>query len=231
MSIWEKLASAVADVSIGATMGGWFSDRAARGVSTEDALPFTVGMITLGAKMAKADGLVIKDEVVAFKKVFKVSDAEMGNAARVFNLAKQDTTGYELCAEQLATLFKGDRNMLEYIVDGLFHIATADGMLHPQEEQFLGQVAKRFGFTNDEFGFMKARHATADERNPYAMLGVKPSVSDEELKRQYERMVAEAQPEKFVERGMPKEFVLIATAKLAALKEAHEAIARERHMA
>jgi DnaJ like chaperone protein len=85
MSIWEKLAAAVADVSTGAGMGGWFSDRAARRVSTEDALPFTVGMITLGAKMAKADGVVIKDEVVAFKKVFKVSDAEMGNAARVFN--------------------------------------------------------------------------------------------------------------------------------------------------
>jgi hypothetical protein len=115
--------------------------------------------------------------------------------------------------------------MLEYILDGLFHIATADGVLHPQEEQFLGQVAKRFGFTNDEFSFMKARHAAAHERNPYAMLGVKPSVSDKELKRQYERMVAEAQPDKFVERGMPKEFVLIATARLAALKEAH-ALAR-----
>lgn len=229
MSIWEKLAAAVADVSMGATiMSPWSGGGAAH---REDALPFIVGMITLGAKMAKADGVVTKDEVRAFKKAFKVSDAEMKHAARVFNLAKQDVAGYETDAAQIVTVFNGDRKALEYVLEGLLHIATADGVLHRQEENFLRKVAKQFAFTDAEFASMKARHAAADDRNPYEMLGVKPSVSDEELKSQYERLVAEAQPDKFVERGMPKEFIVIATAKLAALKEAYEAISRERHMA
>jgi DnaJ like chaperone protein len=107
MSIWEKLAAAVANVSLGATMGPRFGGEEAydspikRDWPVEDALPFTVGVIMLGAKMAKADGVVTKDEVRAFKKAFKVSNAEMREAARVFNLAKQDKTGYETCAEQL----------------------------------------------------------------------------------------------------------------------------------
>ena len=236
MSIWEKLAAAVANVSLGATMGPRFGGEEAydspikRDWPVEDALPFTVGVIMLGAKMAKADGVVTKDEVRAFKKAFKVSNAEMREAARVFDLAKQDKTGYETCAEQLVTVFKGDRKMLEYVLEGLFHIAKADEVLHPQEETFLGQVAKHLGFTDAEFACMKARHTVAHERNPYEVLGVKPSVSDKELKSQYRRLTAQNQPHDFVARGLPKEFVLIATAKLAAIQEAYEAIAGKRNL-
>ena len=97
-----------------------------------------MGVIVLGAKMAKADGSVTTDEVKAFKEAFNVSAAEMKQAAHVFNLAKQDMAGYEACAEQLVTLFRGNRKLLEDVLGGLFHIAKADDEVHPQEEQFLG---------------------------------------------------------------------------------------------
>jgi len=185
-------------------------------------------MISLGAKMAKSDGVVTKDEVRAFKKAFKVSDAEMKHAARAFNLAKQDPRGYEACAEELVTVFRGDRKMLEYVLEGVFHIAKADGVLHPQEEEFLRKVAKHFGFSDAEFTFMRARHTLGPGRDPYAVLGVKPSAGNDELNSQYRRLLAENAPDAFVRRGMPKEFVLIATDKVAAVKEAFEAIAQER---
>jgi DnaJ like chaperone protein len=224
MSIWETLGAATADLSI---LGLLQRDQKQKR-PLDDALPFAVGMISLGAKMAKSDGVVTKDEVRAFKKAFKVSDAEMKQAARVFNLAKQDVGGYEACVEELITAFRGDRKMLEYVLEGVFHIAKADGVLHPQEEEFLRQVAKRFGFTDAEFTFMKARHTIAAERNPYDVLGVKPSVSNEELRSQYRQLIAENQPDEFVARGMPKEFVLIATEKVAAIKQAYDVIAKER---
>jgi len=40
----------------------------------EHQVAFTVGVIALGAKMAKADGIVTRDEVLAFKEVFKVPE-------------------------------------------------------------------------------------------------------------------------------------------------------------
>ena len=223
MSIWDQLAAATADFSIMGLHRDQEQDR-----PLDDALPFTVGMISLAAKMAKADGVVTKDEVRAFKKAFKVSDAEMKHAARAFNLAKQDVSGYETCAEELVAVFRGDRKVLEYILEGIFHIATTDGVLHPQEEAFLRQVAKHFGFTDAEFTSMKARHTIATERNPYEVLGMKPSVSNDELRSQYRKLVAESQPDEFVTRGLPKEFVLIATEKVAAIKQAYDAIAKER---
>jgi DnaJ like chaperone protein len=196
----------------------------------ENQVAFTVGVIALGAKMAKADGVVTMDEVNAFKEVFKVPEGEMKNVARVFNLAKQDVAGYEAYAEQLATMFKGNRKLLEDVLEGLFHIAKADEHLHPNEEQFLHQVAKRFGFTDTEFSYIKARHVIASKRNPYDVLGVKPTITNEELKSHYHKLVAENHPDKLMARGVPKEFVAIATEKVATINEAYETIAKERGM-
>jgi DnaJ like chaperone protein len=152
----------------------------------------------------------------------------MRQAAHIFNLAKLDVAGYEACAEQLVTTFEGNRKLLEDVLEGLFHIAKADEALHPGEERFLGQVAKRFGFTDTEFNHIKARHLIAAKRDPYDVLGVKPSVSNEELKSHYRRLVADNQPDELVARGVPEEFVTIATEKLATITEAYEAIVKER---
>src|SRR6476661_7928 len=217
MSIWEKLSAATVDLSLAGQIAARLGDARGHHVrdqiqdkAADNALPFTVGMISLGAKMAKSDGVVTKDEV------------------RAFNLAKQGVAGYETCADELITVFRGDRKMLEYVLEGVFHIAKADGVLHPKEEEFLRKVAKRFGFTDAEFDFMKARHTPGPERNPYDVLGLEPSVGNDELRNHYSRLVAENQSDEFLARGMPKEFVLISTERVAAIKRAYNAIAKQR---
>jgi DnaJ like chaperone protein len=194
----------------------------------EDRVAFAVGVIALSAKMAKADGVVTMDEVNAFKEVFKVPEGEMKIVAHVFNLAKQDVAGYEAYAERLATMFKGNRKLLEDVLEGLFHIAKADEVLDPREEQYLAGVAKRFGMTDTEFAYIKARHVIGAKRTPYDVLGIKPSVSNEGLKSHYRKLVAENHPDKRIARGLPREFVSIATKKIAAINEAYDQIAKER---
>jgi DnaJ like chaperone protein len=235
MSIWERLAAATFESSPGASLTSTLfgrpsglSDNGKTQSSDDNALPFTVGMITLGAKMAKADGVVTKDEVHAFRKAFNLSNAEMKQAAHAFNIAKQDAAGYEIHADEIVSVFKGDRKLLGYTLDGLFHIAKADGDVPPAEEVFLGRVAKRFGFTDAEFAVVKARHLGANARNPYDVLGVNSSTSDVELTSTYHRLVVESQPNEFISRGMPAEFVSIAKSNLAAIEEAYKAIAKER---
>jgi len=205
----------------------WITTRSGTELA-EDRVAFAVGVIALGAKMAKADGVVTMDEVNAFKEVFKAPEDEMRHVAHVFNLAKQDAAGYETYAERLATMFKGNRKLLEDVLEGLFHIATADEVLHPREEQFLAGVAKRFGMTDTEFSYIKARHGIGAKRKPYDVLGVKPSVSNEELKSHYRKLIAENHPDKLIPRGLPKEFVSIATKKIATINEAYDQIAKER---
>jgi len=239
MSVWGKLAGAAAGLAIGGPIGALLGGVAGHYAidrdqeqdgPAENQVAFTVGVIALGAKMAKADGVVTMDEVNAFKEVFKVPDGEMKNVARVFNLAKQDVSGYEAYAEQLATMFKGNRKLLEDVLEGLFHIAKADESLHPGEEDFLSQVAKRFGLTPTEFSYIKARHVVASKRNPYDVLGIQPTISNDELKSQYRKLVADNHPDKLMARGVPKEFIAIATEKVATINEAYDSIAKERGM-
>jgi DnaJ like chaperone protein len=236
MSIWERLASAVAQSSVGASIGTLFGgaggaaevEREPLDRSADNEVPFTVGVIALSAKMAKADGVITRDEVKAFKEAFRVSDGEMKHVARIFNLAKEDVTGYEDFAEDLVNVFKGNRELLEDVLEGLFHIAKADEILHPQEEQFLRNVAKRFGLTDTEFNYIKARNVAATERNPYDVLGVNPSVSNDELKSHYRRLIADNNPDRLLARGVPKEFITIANTRVVAIDAAYDAIVKQR---
>ena len=236
MSIWGKLAGAAAGLAIGGPIGALLGGVAGHYVidrdqeqdgPAENQVAFTVGVIALGAKMAKADGVVTMDEVNAFKEVFKVPEGEMKNVARVFNLAKQDVAGYEAYAEQLAVMFKGNRKLLEDVLEGLFHIAKADHSCIRAKSSSWHEVAKRFGISDTEFGYVKARHVTAAKRNPYDVLGIVPS-SNEGLKGHYRKLVAENHPDKLIARGVPKEFVAIATEKIAVINEAYGEIAKER---
>ncbi len=239
MSIWGKMAGAAAGLAVGGPIGallggfaGHFAiDRNKRGDDSggaENQVAFTVGVIALGAKMAKADGVVTADEVDAFKDVFKVPEGEMKNVARVFNLAKQDVAGYEAYADQLASMFKDNKKLLGDVLDGLFHIAGADEVMHPAEEAYLKEVAGRFGFSETEFKYILARHVASDRRNPYDVLEVKPEISDADLKTHYRKLVMENHPDKLLARGVPEEFVELATKKIAAINEAYDEIARER---
>jgi DnaJ like chaperone protein len=238
VSIWGKIAGAATGLAIGgpigALLGGLAGHYAIDRENDEAAdihereVAFSMGVIALGAKMAKADGVVTKDEVSAFKDVFKVPDSELKNVARLFNLAKKDVAGYESYAKQLARMFQDDRETLKAVLDGLFHIAKADDVLHPNEEQYLASVARIFGFSDTEFAYIRARHLQAKERSPYDVLEVDPSISDAELKKRYRELVRENHPDRLMARGVPEEFVEIANNKIAAINQAYDEIAKER---
>ncbi len=236
MSIWGKLAGAAAGLAIGGPIGALIGalaghyalDRKRSDESATKEIAFTIGVIALGAKMAKADGRVTRDEVSAFKEVFKVPPGEEKNVARVFNLAKQDVAGFEAYADQLAELFADDPALLRDVLAGLFHIAAADGVLHPGEDEYLREVARRFGIPEAEFSHIRAQFLPEERRNPYDVLGASPDMDDASLKRLYRRLVAENHPDKAIARGLPEEFIAIANERLAAINEAWEEIRRER---
>ena len=231
MTVWQKISDIAG--AVGHAGSGLLHDLAhvfglekdAR--QPENDVAFTIGVIALSAKMAKADGVVSPLEVAAFQQVFRSSAAEAGHVQRIFNLAKQDVTGYESYADQIAALLKDNRKLLQDVLEGLMHVATGDGGLHPKEDAFLRDVAHRFGFSESEYRFFRARFVV-DNDNPYDVLKLSPEASPEEIKAQYRKLVIDNHPDKLMGRGVPAEFVDIATRKLAAINAAYDAIARER---
>jgi len=189
---------------------------------------FTVAAIALGAKMAKADGLVTRDEVDAFKQVFHVPQDEMQNVGRIFDQARKSSLGHEAYAEQIAGMFRRQPTVLEELLDGLFHIAKADGRVIDEEIDYLRSVATIFGFDAAKFARIRASHLGADKTDPFVVLGVAHDTPNADIKAAYRKLVRDNHPDRLIAKGMPKEFVDIATDKLAAINRAYERVARER---
>src|SRR3954468_12905609 len=230
MSVWGKVSGAAAGLFVGgpagalvgAVAGHFFLDR-----ESDPGVTFTIAVVALAGKMARADGVVTEAEFEIFQRVFGVPPEEQANVQRIFNLARQDIAGYEHYAGQIARLFMGNPAMLEDILDGLFEIAKADGVLHPGEAAFLERVAEIFGFAPNEFRRIRASHFP-DREDPYMVLGVAHDAPDEEIKRTYRLLVRENHPDSLIARGVPEEFVKLANDKLAAINAAYDKIGTER---
>ncbi|HEX3942685.1 MAG TPA: DnaJ family molecular chaperone [Rhizomicrobium sp.] len=237
MSIWGKIGGAAAGLLAGGPVGAAFGalaghflvDRpsAAPSRAADPGVAFTIAMIALGAKMAKADGVATGDEEEAFRQYFRVPPSEEANVRRIFRLARQDTAGFEAYARQIANIYRGQPAVLEDILDGLFEIAKADRILHPAELAFLERVADIFGFAPNEFRRIRASHF-ADREDPYLILGVAHDANEDEIKRTYRLLVRENHPDSLMARGVPEEFVKLANDKLAAINTAYEKIGQER---
>lgn len=193
-------------------------------------IAFTIGVIVLGAKMAKADGQVTPAEIRAFRQVFHIPDEEVKNVGRIFDLARRDSRGYETYARQIGRLFKNNPAVLEQLLEGLFHIARADGKVGEAELRYLEGVARCFGF--DEAEWRRIRIANLGEdpasTDPYAVLGIGPEATDEEIKRRHRALVREHHPDRLTAQGLPPEFVKHATEKLARINAAYDAVRKLR---
>lgn len=186
---------------------------------------FSVALIALSAKMAKADGVVTSNEVTAFYQFFAVPPQEMRNVARLYNLAKQDIAGFETYARQMAGLCRGDAHecaMLEDVLDALYHVAKADGVVHEREQRYLARIAEIFEIKESHFAQIQARHVLDGEPDPYVMLGLPANATVDEVKKRYRQLVAENHPDRLIARGVPEEFIIIANSRLAALNGAYE---------
>jgi DnaJ like chaperone protein len=230
MSIWgrigefvNKVGSGMADLAeaVRAIFGG--DPELRRRVA------FSVAMIALSAKMAKADGIVTQDEVRAFQQIFSVPPEEVGNVARLYDLAQRDVAGFEAYAQKMARLCGSGRPncaMLEDVLDGLFHIAKADGLLHERESHYLRRIAEIFEIREDHYRTILARHVDIGEADPYAVLGIERGRPFEEIRRRYRKLVSDNHPDRLIGRGLPAEFIAIATTRLAAINTAYEMIER-----
>lgn len=224
MTLWQRILEVLNRLAPGEALAALF-DRL-RG-PPERSVAFTIAVIALGAKMAKADGTVTRDEVAAFREVFTIPPEEEANAARVFDLARTDVAGFEEYARSIRRMFGDDGEVLRDLMDGLFHIAVADGSYHPAEDAFLNRVSTIFGLPDRAFQAIRARHVPGAEPDCYAVLGVDPGAPLSEIRAAWRAAVRETHPDRLVARGLPAEAVKLAEKRLVAVNRAWDRIRAE----
>ncbi|MEM9794992.1 MAG: molecular chaperone DjiA [Pseudomonadota bacterium] len=221
MTLWSRILDALTRLAPGERLLALF-DRLTG--PPERSVAFTIAVIALGAKMAKADGRVTRDEVSAFREVFTIPPGEEENAARVFDMARTDVAGFDDYARRIKAMFAENSEVLRDLMEGLFHIAVADGKYHPAEDDFLHEVARIFALPEREFRALRTRFVPGAEPDCYDVLGVTPDTPIEEIRAAWRAAVRESHPDRMMARGLPEEAVKLAEKRLVAVNRAWERI-------
>lgn len=227
MSIWKRIADAISALVDGEPLSAVFEKLT---TPPERTVGFTIAVIALGAKMAKADGEVKRSEVAAFRHIFTIPKHEESHAAKIFNMARTDVSGFDVYATRIARMFDDRPQILADLLEGLVYIAMADGKVHPDEEVFLSEVHRIFGLPDHTLRSIKARHMP-DVTDPYVILGVDPDISYADLRRHWRSLVRELHPDHMVGRGVPIEAQRLAEQRLASVNDAYDTILAEREAA
>jgi DnaJ like chaperone protein len=228
-SVWQRLGEFIGSFSGRTGVAG----SLANALDPDNWLPggkdaaFTLSLIALSAKMAVSDGVVTASEWRAFQKTVEIPPAIELQVDRLFKLAQQDVAGYESYAKKVGRFFARSPETLEHVLDGLFYIASADGMIHEAELDYLKHVSDIFGFDDARFEQMASQHVYLESGvDPYMVLGLMPGADRGEVRRVYRLLVAEHHPDRLIAKGVPEELIDVATARMQAINHAYNKITK-----
>lgn len=244
MSVWGKIIGGTAGFALGGPLGaimgvmaGNIFDKSRKSSTPFKGIPnqqkqhiFALSVIILGAKLAKADGVVTKDEVQAFKEKFKISPNDMEQVGKIFNEAQKTSYGFESIAQQVSELFKDNRIVLEELLNNLFYIAEADGKITDQELVFLKNVSSIFKFDEGVFQRIYQTRLNDKKSDPYKVLGVKRTDSDEGIRKAWLKLTKEHHPDNLIAKGLPFEFIKQSTSEMSSINAAYDKIQKLREI-
>ena len=235
MAIWGSIIGGMLGFSIGgpfgmllgSLIGGKMSRARSSGGFRSFAQPqqiFALSLIVLSAKLSKADGQVSREELIAVKDKLKIPESELDQVGKIFNKAKEESTGYEPYAKQIAEVYRGNMNVLEEVINTLFYIAEADGQISDNELIMIEDIARIFGLNQTQINGIKESRKSSDKLNPYIVLESKPDDSLEEIRKRYIKLSKEHHPDLLLSKGVPQEVIDESKAKMRAVNSAWDQI-------
>ena len=235
MSIWGSLLGGVIGFSLGGPFGallGSFLGGKISNISSSNTFGnqqnsqqiFALSLIILSAKLSKADGRVSKEELIAVKEKLQIPDSEIDQVAKIFNKAKDESTGYEPYAKQITEIFKGNQNVLEEVINILFYIAEADGHVSNEEESMIANIAFIFGLSQNQYESIKETRKSSDKLNPYIVLESQPTDDLKSIRKKYIKLSKEHHPDLLISKGVPIEVINESKNKMRAINAAWDQI-------
>ena len=233
MNIWGMIIGGAAGFAIGGPIGALLGVAAGHYAEAKLKVPkdpfeakkiaFTVAIIALSAKMAKADGLITRSEINAFRQKVHIPSEDLKRVGQFWDLARQTPDGYQSYAKQIVGLFGNRAVILEQLLELLFFIAKADGKISSPEWEYLRSVSTIFGFDENEFHRMADIYGSG-EGAAHVILGVSPDADLNEIKKAWRELVRKNHPDALISQGLPDEFLEAATERLHLINAAYKSM-------
>ena len=237
MSIWGSLIGGMVGFSLGGPFGmllgsliGGKISRAKSGSTgnfgafAQPQQIFALSLIVLSAKLSKADGQVSKEELIAVRDKLKIPESEIEQVGKIFNKAKQESTGYEPYAQQITQIYKNNQNVLEEVINILFYIAEADGNVSKSELDMIQHIAQIFGLNQSQFNSIQESRKSSGKLNPYVVLGSNPEEDIQAIRKKYLQLSKENHPDMLISKGVPEEVIEESKKKMRAINSAWDQI-------
>ena len=235
MSIWGNLVGGFIGFSfagpigalIGSIIGGKISSARRGGFQQNVAQSqqiFAISLVILTAKLAKADGQVSKEELIAIKEKLQVPDHEIDQVGKIFNKAKEDSLGYEPYAKQIAQIYQNKPAVLDEVINILFYIAESDGKVSDSELAMIKNIAQIFNLTDIQFEGIKESRRGSDKLNPYIVLGCTSNDDFATIRKRYLQLSKEHHPDALISKGVPQEVIEESKKKMRAINSAFDKI-------
>ena len=235
MSIWGSLIGGFIGFSfagpigalIGSVVGGKISSTRRSSFQHSFAPPqqvFAMALIILTAKLAKADGQVSKEELIAVKNKLKIPDHEMVQVGKIFNKAKEDSLDYKPYAQQIAQIYRNNPAVLDEVINILFYIAEADGKVSDSEITMIRNIAGIFGINQNRFESIRESRKDSDKLNPYIVLGCSSNDDFVTIRKKYLKLSKEHHPDVLMNKGVPPEVIEESKKKMRSINSAFDQI-------
>ena len=236
MSIWGSLLGGLIGFSFGGPFGALLGSFIGSKISSNNNSQyekistnqkqhiFALSLIVLSAKLSKVDGHVSKEELLAVKEKLRIPENEIDQVAKIFNKAKEDSSGFEIYAEQIAQIFKDNFNILEEVINILFYIAESDGKVSNSEELMIANIAHIFGLSQNQYERIKESRKESDKLNPYVVLESSPEDDLQIIRKRYIRLSKEHHPDLLLNKAIPEEIINESKIKMRAINSAWDQI-------
>lgn len=195
---------------------------------TSERRDFNVTLLVLSAAVMKADGQVKRSELDYVKRFFLQNfgqERAETSIKMLKEILEKDYNVYEVSAQVGRYMDYSTRlQLLHY----LFGIAASDGIITEQETDVIHAIASGMGVTESDFYSIKAMFVRKENpaQNAYAILGVDPSATDEEVKKAYREMAKKNHPD--LVSALGEEVHQAAEKKFQEINEAYETIKKQR---
>ena len=215
--------------------------------NTGSADDLSAALLVLIAAVMKADSVVRKSELELVKR-FLVSNYGEEKAKELLlklrDMQQEDFPINDICQQIKQNT---DYTTRYHMLDFLFSIADADGEVTFQEQSLLRTISNRLGINARDFLSIMARHvagnfggfgggrsggsgsgssrsssSTGYTKDPYKVLGLDSTATDEEIKKAYRRLAMKYHPDKV--EGLGEEVKKNAEAQFREINEAYETL-------
>lgn len=213
-------------------------------------MAFFTATFSIMGHLAKADGRVSPAEINLAKQVMDNMKLTPNMRETAINLFQQGKS-LDFPLEDALTQFRVEchrrTSLMRMFLEIQIQAALADGDLNASEDRLLLNICHHLGIARFEYERIKLqlmaqqrfyRYSTGGQYQPardhnkladaYAVLGVRSSASDSDIKQAYRKLISQHHPDKLVAKGLPEEMMTLAKEKTQQIRKAYETITEAR---